>query len=607
VLDQHPCLGLSALGLCSYNPGQPAAVYFSIGEAISALALTLAVQQFLAPIYRFRLRAYGLKIGYLILPVFFGFLCALIAALLPSLPLSRAYFFEYPNVWELFGGLLIAGAYAIAGFVVFRPAQIYRLNLGSFIRAAAILLSEADETDRVRFAEDLLGGRHQNLERLIRYAYTLEVAEHHESTIEFERLGAAGLPLSFSGRPPISAFFRFAHRKELAAGSDAAIFLRILSDPHFCSVLVRRRPWLTASVMEFISAKRLHTPQLELFIQEIGAQSLLDDESIITKEVGLEGFGATPFLSNTLFSDWFILREYDPLRKLHFGGDVALTEGFVSRFRNASKLVVETAIKNHDFYDQRYMFSVHAAYENLFRELSYRKTDDVSIGLRVSLHMGVREIYKALEGALDNMRIEELEYFYAAKAREPDRWSNLITSVTAIVYDSLETIANSFDGVDDPNWTHAIQTFMDIFPVYGSTPIGFDPLQQHLALKLIEKLKDNMQGYYPAISRVLLAVIGPYDRHQNNSQFTAFSVLRDAVYKELQKLHQLWTTKPDQLGGYFPSSVSYDPNIDSLSFTYRAGDSRITNLGALTIPEVNLLDPRHRRWRFIGNGMGWPL
>jgi hypothetical protein len=606
VLEQHPCLGLPFLGLCSYNPAQPTIVYFSIGEAISALALTLAVQQFLTPINRFRLRAYGLKIGHLILPVFGGFLCSIIAALLPSLPLSRAFFFEYPIVWELLGGLLIAGAYAIAGFIVFRPAQIYRFNLRSFIGAAATLLSEADETDRVRFAEDLLG-RHRNLDRLIRYAFAWEAAERHESMIEFERLGAAGLPLSFTGRPPISAFYRFAHRTELAAASDAGIFLRILSDPHFCSVLVRRSPWLTASVLQFISMKRLHTPQLELFVQEIGAQSLLDDESIITKELGLEGFGATPFLSNALFSDWFILREYDPLRKLHFGGDVALTEGFVSRFRNASKLVVETAIKNHDFYDQRYMFSVHAAYENLFRELSYRNKNEVSVGLRVSLHMGVREIYKALDSALDNMRIEELGYFYAAKPHEPDRWNNLVTSITAIVYDSLETIANAFEGVDDPNWTHAIQVFMDLFPVYGSTAIGFDPLQQLLAVKLIEKLKDNMQGYYPAISRVLLAVIGPYERHQENSRFTAFSILRDAVYRELQKLSDLWTTKPDRFGSYFPSNVTYDPNTDGLTFTYRSGNPITTSLGALTIPEVNLLDPRHRRWTFVGNGMGWPL
>ena len=88
---------------CLYNPAQPSLVYFSVGDAIAALALTLAIQQFLNPIYRFRLRAYGLRIGYLILPVFLGFVFSVIAALLPSLPLSRRYFLEYPIVWEIIG------------------------------------------------------------------------------------------------------------------------------------------------------------------------------------------------------------------------------------------------------------------------------------------------------------------------------------------------------------------------------------------------------------------------------------------------------------------------------------------------------------------------
>jgi hypothetical protein len=62
------------------------------------LALTLAVQQFLTPIYRFRLRAYGLKIAYLILPVFAGFVCSVVAALLPNLPVPHRSLLEYPVV-----------------------------------------------------------------------------------------------------------------------------------------------------------------------------------------------------------------------------------------------------------------------------------------------------------------------------------------------------------------------------------------------------------------------------------------------------------------------------------------------------------------------------
>ena len=605
MLEQYPCLGLSFLGSCLYNPAQPAPVYFSIGNAIAALALTLAVQQFLTPIYRFRLRAYGLKISYLILPVFFGFVCALVATLLPNLPLPRKSFFEYPVVWEVFGSLLIALSYGAAAFIIFRPARIYRFNLYWFVGAGAALLTEADDTDRVRFAEDLLR-YHRNVARLIEYASAWNRAEQHGSVVEFERLRETGGPAMIQGPPPISAFYLFAHRRELAAASDAGTFLRILSDPHFCSVLVRRCPWLTSAFLQFISAQRLYAQQMELFVQEIAAQSITQDESIIAKELGYEGFGATPYLSNSLFGDWFLLMQYNPLQKMHFGIGAEATEGYVSRLSGICRMIVQTAIKNQDFYPQGYMGGVHAAYENLFRNLSYRRYKDVSGGLLASLHVGISHIYKDLEKGISKLPIERLTGLYAVKER-PQYWHNLVATIATIVYESLESIANSFDGIDDSNWPHAISVFMDVFPTHSDPSPGFDPFQQQVAMRLVEKLRQNMQGFYPAISRVLLPVIGPYERHEQISNLSAFGILRDAVYKELQKLRLLHTEKPDRFEDYLPPQVKYDPKADTLTFAYRSGDTRRTDLSTLNIADVDLLSPRHRQWTPLGDSMGWAL
>jgi hypothetical protein len=60
--QQFACFGLNILGMCSYNPAQPASIYFTVGDAIAALGFTLAIQQLFKPIYLFRLRARGLKI-----------------------------------------------------------------------------------------------------------------------------------------------------------------------------------------------------------------------------------------------------------------------------------------------------------------------------------------------------------------------------------------------------------------------------------------------------------------------------------------------------------------------------------------------------------------
>jgi hypothetical protein len=269
---------------------------------------------------------------------------------------------------------------------------------------------------------------------------------------------------------------------------------------------------------------------------------------------------------------------------------------------------VETAIQEKDWYPQGYIGGVHGAYESVLHHLMYRRYEGVSVGLSVALHSGIADLYKRITQAFQKMPIERLVLLYAIEER-PHRWENLVAEVASIVYESLESIANSFKGYDDPNWHHAISVFQDVFPMSGNIQIGFDPLQQRLAMMLIEKLSHNMQGFYPSISRVLLAVIGPYERHRDtrDTRLTAFGILRDAVYWKFLKLKQLHTDHPDRLDTYFPGHVKYDPGVETLTFTYRSGDSVTTSLADLELGEVNLLDPRYHRWMPLGDAMGFTL
>jgi hypothetical protein len=313
-----------------------------------------------------------------------------------------------------------------------------------------------------------------------------------------------------------------------------------------------------------------------------------------------------PMLSESLFGDWFMLQHYEPMRKMYYSVGEELTEGYVRRLNLVSKTIVETAIQERDWYPQGYMGGVHGAYESVLHHLMYRRYKDVSIGLSVALHSGIADLYKPVTKAFDKMPIERLVLLYATKERS-DRWENLVAEIASIVYENLESIANSFEGHDDPNWHHAISVFQDVFPMFGSVPIGFDPLQQRLAIMLMEKLSQNMQGFYPSISRVLL-VIGPYERHRDrDNRLTAFGILRDAVYKEFLKLKQLHVDNPDRFDDYFPGHVKYDPAADTLTFTYRSGDSVTTSLVDLSLGEINLLDPRYNRWTPLGDAMGWAL
>ena len=81
----HACFGLKAFGLCDYDPAEPFTVYFAPGAAVGALAFTLAVQQLLKPVHRFRLAARYLTLSRIYVSVFGGVTATVVAAILPNI------------------------------------------------------------------------------------------------------------------------------------------------------------------------------------------------------------------------------------------------------------------------------------------------------------------------------------------------------------------------------------------------------------------------------------------------------------------------------------------------------------------------------------------
>jgi hypothetical protein len=121
-----------------------------------------------------------------------------------------------------------------------------------------------------------------------------------------------------------------------------------------------------------------------------------------------------------------------------------------------------------------------------------------------------------------------------------------------------------------------------------------NPLQQHLGIKLLEKLDENMRGLYPSLSRVMLAVLGPYARSAGSQKRTAYMILKDAAYKKFQRLSALYKEKPDKIADFLPATVRYDSTANVLIHTYRSGET-VTDLSSLDIPDVDLTNESN--WR----------
>jgi hypothetical protein len=167
--------------------------------------------------------------------------------------------------------------------------------------------------------------------------------------------------------------------------------------------------------------------------------------------------------------------------------------------------------------------------------------------------------------------------------------ADVLETLVEIVFEALAAVSNKFKGTDDPFWIMVIQAAQRIYPSFSGVPDGLTPFQQRLALKLTEQLRDNMNGYYPAICRVLLAWVGPYVHRASQRNRTAFNILKDAVYFELQNLPQLAAEKPDKIGHYLPNNVTFDSLTTDLVHTYRSGTPAVTRLSTLNLEPISLV------------------
>jgi hypothetical protein len=558
---------LKAFQACDYDPAKPYVIYFAPGAAIGALVFTLTVQQLLKPVYRFRLIARRLSLGRLYICVFTAVCFVITAAILPNFPALHGGPWGYALNWEILATLLFMLAYGAVVIAVVYPLNVRPARLREFAQHAAKLLSSANEQDHLDFASDL----ERSLPSLIIAASFLDRLHN------------------------TSAFFDFIYRKEIERAAYASSFLRITADPDFCVTLIKRLPWSVANMLLKVSQQHLHATGAEQFIRELAYQAILRDDSMIAREVGYRGFGTAPLLSDSLFSDLFILQHYNPFNSFFGVGGEDVTPQMLTRFNSAAERCYTTLIESGTIYHSQAAFSIQAFYRSAFmRAWEFQRTDEYDFHLPLEMHNSVALAIKMADKLLTALDVNQYRALYVDNPKQYR--ADVLETLVEIVYEALEAISNRFKGWDDPFWILAIEAFMKGFPSNGAEPDGMSPFQQRLALKLIEKLEENMRGFYPAISRVLLACIGPYQDHASQLNRTAFNILKDAVYFKLHyQLPQLAATKPDKISSYLPDNVTYDVKTTDLIHAYRGGARAVTKLSALNMPPVFLVSQYIRR------------
>lgn len=561
------CVGIEWLGLCNYDPSAPAPNYFTLGNAVTALAFTLAVQNFLKPIYVFRLAIRRITTRRLYGMVFAGAFSCVIAALVPRMTFLHSSPIGYAIVWELLATVLFLMAYGAVAIAAAVPIKVKPKRVPRFAQAAAQLISEAGESDHLELLKDL----RESLPTLIRLATFVELRHGEERT----------------------AFFDFIHRHRLEQASYAHSLLRIIADAPFCRTLVDKAPWVVSRMLRDIGTERLYARSAESFVRELAQQALLSDEGIMDRELEFHGFGTAPVLSESLFGNPFIVSSYNTLQGYIRSDKITLT--VIERFNSATVRTVETLIEQRRTDHSYSAMGAKSFYESAFMGLSaIQGADNYDYRHVMATTRSVTSAIKLANKLMAAASDDAYEWLYVDDLKDKHKY-DVLGVLVEIVFDGLKSISNKFRGPNDPFWSMAREGISEAFEHIREQPDGMTPFQQRLAILIIEGLQDNINGWYPSISRVVLATLGPYRENAQQPNATAYNILKDAAYIELKKLPELATEHPEKLGHYFPNNVAYDSTENTLTHTYFGGSIAVTELTNLEIDPIDITDKSLRR------------
>ncbi len=407
-------------------------VYFSIGDAVAGLGIFLLIPQFLKPIYVFRLRVIGIGLRTLYAAAALGFMCVMIAAIVPNFDNIRPAFLGVSLVWEVIGGLLYATSYSALGWVYIFPARVSPRSITKYVRAGANLLASGTEGDRVEFAADVLA----NIKRLIRIADRPSASEHASHAAN-----------------------------DSAACSES--FLRLLADPVFCKTLVVNLPWDAARLLRAFSEERPKAQVGRAFVSQITREWFVSTESTGASEVDWRGFSDTPELPDAAFGDRFLSRHYLPWESLTASDIVTIDVGLLDRIYRATRLTIDEEIADRFSVQSYNVARLQESFEALSRRLYLLKKaeQDVAPCANILGH-AVKYVVERTRKYCATAKGADGKALYAQA--DTVAGFSALDSIAEMVITVLENTAYEFGGFDDKFWPMAREIWDSVLPLFGA-------------------------------------------------------------------------------------------------------------------------------------------
>lgn len=549
--DQFYCLGIKALGLCSYNPAQPNNIYFSIGDAVAAIALVLAFSQLITPTLQFRLKVSS-KAAWVAASLFLiAVLVVFVAAILPNIPGTALPLLGYPIFWEVLGGVFVFCS-SIILLVVYslRPAVFNGGNYKKFFKTSSSTIARGNEQDLRALADEMRNSAPAIIEAA--YQYDQDLARQ-------KKVGNEGYAV-----PEQTEY--------------ALALLDLLSDERFCTLLVNAAP---ATALDFIQEIIKHGSRDRAgysFVQQVVKQSFISDNSILHREQEYYGLGHFKTFTQTVFGDYrFIDSVYRPLEAWPHWQEEFSTSKIIQKYSTVICTAFEAYFEAKDYY--QYPAALYVGVEHLAESAQFRlprmeniPEEDVCNSEAFWTNHEIGEALIKLLHLVVRHEIEIPDYEFDETTYDRFKDASVYGVLAFGIYKFLENLAKDH-AHDEAVRRIAIHLWLAVDIPEEQRTKAIKEIQKRLITHLKIKITDNLdQLRYPMITRLMISLIGLNEPQEGSTQARNFALreLHELLKSKIANAFDMDETKAQHI---LPSDTKFDRKQTALVWQRKWGKS----------------------------------
>jgi len=492
------CLGIEALGRCKYDPSSSFSL-LSFGEAVQAVTFLIAFTQVLRPVdlFKFRVKYYRFKwglawpCGALIASVFF----TLVAKLLLAIQTEPLPILGYPIFWEFWAAFMIMATITDLVITFLCPTKFIPRNAKIFLDQCCLFIGRGSEAEICSLAREIGA----NVPRIMR---AFNEYDSHVASMAKEKEAEDG---SF-------AFCQNAH-----------FLIAAFSDPLFCKVLVCQSPVTAYGFITEIQKQSADAEYLINFIHQLIKQALRHKDSALYKEEKYQGLGYFRSFTNLCFGNYDFIEKFRVMEALRYWqGDI--TEWQMAKYAEMVEEVLKAYFEAGCFSRPWPLKSALETLTNTARNIVWKNDEASQPGIT---HPEYQNILMSISQTLQNLvnitivSFDKIPKGYSFSEEDDLRKRNNDSSIYEVIAKAMFNFLEALSATkkyDENLRIYGITIWLIIFsPISSRTEevTVCAEIRKRLEWYILEKLGHNLeQGFYPPITRTLIALLGLYESPQ---------------------------------------------------------------------------------------------